>query len=128
MKRTAPEEYHSILLPTYPLGSKRRIFDTDYLSCLHYPNMLLTDDTIQQFTATGVVGESGREYEADIIILANGFQTLKFIQPIRIVNSSRGVSLDDSSDTGVWHKTGPEAYLGNPPPRFLISLFFIPCW
>lgn len=115
MKRAAPEKYHSILLPTYPLGSKRRVFDTDYLACLHNQNMLLTDDTIVKFTARGVVGRSGREYEADVIVLANGFETLKFIQSIRIVNSSRGVSLDDSPDTGVW-KNGPEAYLGTSPP------------
>jgi cation diffusion facilitator CzcD-associated flavoprotein CzcO len=123
MKRASPEKYHSILLPSYPLGSKRRVFDTDYLSCLHRENMYLTDDTIVRVTPQGVVGKSGREYPADVIVLANGFQTQKFIQPVRIVNSTRGLSLDDSPDTGVW-QAGPEAYLGSSPiPLPLFSVF-----
>jgi len=111
MKRVSPSKYHSIVLPTYPFGSKRRVFDTEYLSCLHKENMYLTDDIAVQVAPKGVIGKSGKEYPADVIVLANGFQTQKFIQPIRIVNFTRGVSLDDDPDTGVW-KNGPEAYLG----------------
>jgi cation diffusion facilitator CzcD-associated flavoprotein CzcO len=121
MTLTAPQKYHPLLLPTYPLGSKRRVFDTEYLSSLHRENMLLTDDPITQVLEKGVLGKSGRVYPADVIILANGFQTQNFVQPVRIVNGSRGLSLDDDV-TGVW-KEITEAYLG----RILSLVFIIPC-
>lgn len=112
MKRMTPEKYHSILIPTYRLGQKRRVFDTDYLASLNRENIHLTDDPISQVTPTSVITASGVEYAADIIILANGFHTRSFILPMRFVNTTRGISLDSSPETGVWRETGPEAYLG----------------
>lgn len=83
--------------------------------------MFLTDDPIIQVQEKGVLGKSGRVYPADVIILANGFQTQNFVQPVRIVNGSRGLSLDDDV-TGVW-KEITEAYLG-----WILSLaFIVPC-
>ena len=76
--------------------------------------MILTDDAIVKVLDRGVLGKSGKVYPADVIILANGIQKQKFVQPVRIVNLSRGKSLDDDV-TGVW-KDGPETYLGNPSP------------
>src|SRR5437762_13734557 len=112
MKRTAPEKYHSILLPKNHLGQKRRVFDTDYLAALNRDNVYLTDDPISHLTPTSLITKSGKEYPADVIILANGFRTQSFILPMKFVNSSRGITLDSSPETGVWRNTGPEAYLG----------------
>jgi cation diffusion facilitator CzcD-associated flavoprotein CzcO len=118
MKRTTPEKYHSILIPKYRLGQKRRVFDTDYLACLNRENLYLTNDPISHVTPTSVITASGAEYPADIIILANGFHTQSFILPMRFTNATRGISLDSSPETGVWRDTGPEAYLGK-------SFFFL---
>src|SRR5579859_510039 len=115
MTRTAPQKYHDLLLPSNPLGSKRCIFDTGYLTCLHRENMFLTDDAIVKVLENGVLGKSGNVYPVDVIILANAFQKQKFVLPVRIVNLSRGKSLDDDV-TGVW-KDGPETYLGKPSPQ-----------
>jgi cation diffusion facilitator CzcD-associated flavoprotein CzcO len=122
MKRSSPEEYHSILVPTYELGQKRRVFDTDYFASLHRSNVHLTDDPISDITPNSVKTKSGKEYSADVIILANGFHTQSFILPMKFSNVTRGISLDSSSETGVWRETGPEAYLGNPPLGFLLIL------
>jgi cation diffusion facilitator CzcD-associated flavoprotein CzcO len=118
MKRTTPEKYHSILIPSYHLGQKRRVFDTDYLACLNRENVYLTNDLISHLTPTSVVTASSIEYPADVVILANGFHTQSFILPMRFVNATRGISLDSSPETGVWRDTGPEAYLGKCPLSF----------
>ena len=112
MKRCTPEKYHDILIPKYRLGQKRRVFDTDYLACLNRDNVLLTNDLVARVTETSVVTTSGKEFETDVIILANGFHMQSFIFPIKIINKSRGLTLDDSPKTGVWRETGPSAYLG----------------
>ena len=112
MKRTTPEKYHSILLPKHHLGQKRRVFDASYLTCLNRENVHLTNDPISHLTSRTLVTKSGKEYSADIIILANGFHTQSFILPMKFVNVTRGISLDDAPETGVWRETGPEAFLG----------------
>lgn len=115
MKRTTPEKYHEILIPQYRLGQKRRVFDTEYLQCLHRENVFLTNDLVTRVTPNSVITTSGKEYEADVIILANGFHMQSFIFPMKIVNKSRGLTLDDAPETGVWRESGPRAYLGNSP-------------
>ena len=116
MKKSTPEKYHSILLPRHHLGQKRRVFDTNYLSTLSRSNVFLTNDPISHLTSSSVITTSGKEYPTDIIILANGFHTQSFILPIKFSNSTRGITLDSTPETGVWHTSGPQAYLGPPPP------------
>lgn len=112
MKLTTPEKYHSILIPKFDLGQKRRVFDTDYLASLNRSNVHLTNDPISHITSTSIITKSGKEYSADVIILANGFHVQSFILPMKFINTSRGITLDSSPETGAWAKTGPEAYLG----------------
>jgi hypothetical protein len=129
MKRTTPEKYHDIIVPKYRLGQKRRVFDTDYLQCLNRENVLLTNDLVTRVTPTSVITTSGKEYEADVIILANGFHMQSFIFPMKIVNKTRGLTLDDAPETGVWRESGPQAYLGKSPNFFnhSWSSFHPPC-
>jgi cation diffusion facilitator CzcD-associated flavoprotein CzcO len=124
MKRTTPEKYHDTILPKYRLGQKRRVFDTEYLQCLHRENVLLTNDLVTRVTPTSVVTTSGKEYEADVIILANGFHMQSFIFPMKIVNKTRGLTLDDAPETGVWRETGPQAYLGTPEHLSIPAFFY----
>src|SRR5436305_14907097 len=102
MKQSTPEEYHSILLPKFQLGQKRRVFDTDYLVSLHRKNVHLTNDPIISVNQDHVMTASGKSYPADLIVLANGFHTQSFILPMKFVNVSRGISIDSSPVTGVW--------------------------
>lgn len=37
--REAPEKYHSFIVPEFPLGCKRRIYDPGYLASLHHENV-----------------------------------------------------------------------------------------
>ncbi|OQE22656.1 hypothetical protein PENFLA_c012G00465 [Penicillium flavigenum] len=73
LSRTPPQ-YKKAVVPDFPLGCKRRIFDPGYLDSLHQSNVQLRHEGIQEFTENGIVGSSGIEDEFDIIVLATGFQ------------------------------------------------------
>jgi len=80
MLQNTPSKYHDKLIPTYrqlfdhyscgyPVdvilapGCKRLIFDTDYTSTLHRPNMALNWDGIASIVETGVVTKKGKPLE-----------------------------------------------------------------
>jgi cation diffusion facilitator CzcD-associated flavoprotein CzcO len=58
------------------MGCKRRILDPDfiYLKSLHSPKMTLTNTPLSRITPDSVEDATGRQYPADVIILANGFE------------------------------------------------------
>ena len=76
MLKDCPQKYHSTIIPNFPFGCKRRVFDPDamYLKCLHRENVELSRKNISMIVVDGVVTE-GRKIHADVIILANGFKT-----------------------------------------------------
>ncbi|KAH7361730.1 hypothetical protein B0T11DRAFT_279427 [Plectosphaerella cucumerina] len=103
----APKEYHSFIVPKFPLGCKRRIYDPGYLASLHRRNVELLPEGIKQVTGTGIVSETGKEEEFDAIILATGFSVTSFLTPMRIVGKT-GQTLEDQWDQ---HR-GAQAYMG----------------
>ncbi|KAI5463059.1 hypothetical protein BGZ63DRAFT_353492 [Mariannaea sp. PMI_226] len=84
MRTTAPAKYHDLLIPDFEIGCKRRIFDSGYLESLHSENLTLTNDRAVEIVANGVKTESGF-VEADVIVMANGFITNKFVGGIDVV-------------------------------------------
>ncbi|KAK6333979.1 hypothetical protein TWF696_002490 [Orbilia brochopaga] len=105
IKKNAPEKYWDILIPTFPVGFKRRIFDDTYLPTLADPKMTLTKDEITYLSKNHVHTASGESYKAEVIILATGFKTNEWIAPFEIVGKD-GISLRDH-----WEKMGgPGAY------------------
>lgn len=106
--KNTPKKYHNILIPTYPIACKRRIYDVDnvYAKALYSENMLLTKDTIIKLRPNGVLTKE-RFYPADIIVYATGFQTNKSLGQFRI-KGKNGMWLEEH-----WHKLGgPSAYNG----------------
>lgn len=119
IKRNAPAKYVDLLLPTFQYGMKRRVFDTDYLSCLHKPNMLLTNDPVVKLSKTGIVCKSGQSFQADVIINATGFLTGKSQIPFPITGDD-GVTLKER-----WKGNGPAAYMAGyiaSAPNFVMLL------
>jgi cation diffusion facilitator CzcD-associated flavoprotein CzcO len=103
----APREYWDSIVPTFPLGCKRRIFDPDYLDALNLPNVELLNHGIQEFTETGIISSGGVKDDFDIIVLATGFQVAQFLTPMDIVGA-HGISLAQQ-----WNESrGAQAYLG----------------
>ncbi|KAN0095074.1 hypothetical protein V8E51_015785 [Hyaloscypha variabilis] len=92
MRDTAPEKYPSLLIPDFDVGCKRRIFNDGYLESLHAPNLTLTDQMTLKIVPDGLETETGI-IRADIIILANGFKTNEFLDPLQ-VHGRDGLSIN----------------------------------
>ncbi|KZT66677.1 FAD/NAD(P)-binding domain-containing protein [Daedalea quercina L-15889] len=111
MKRTAPEQYHEMLTPTYPLSCRRPILDAGYYACLHNPNIELSRKRVCAVTKTGLRLEDGTEEAFDVIILSTGFVTGRSLLELR---GEDGVSLND-----FWKSEGrPMAHRGVCVPGF----------
>ncbi|XBQ92897.1 hypothetical protein V6000_008380 [Aspergillus fumigatus] len=121
MRATAPEKYHDILIPNYSLGCKRRIVESNYYASIHAPNFELTTKPLIGVQARSVSLGPDRHYPpesqestdgvrqiaADVIILANGYETNKFLHPLPVFGR-RGKTLDE-----IWEERGgAQAYLG----------------
>ncbi len=66
------------LVPEFPIGCKRLCVDTDYYEIYNEEHVTLVDlkeQPIQEVTASGI-RTSGGEYEADILVLATGFDAM----------------------------------------------------
>ncbi|KAF7545996.1 hypothetical protein G7Z17_g8736 [Cylindrodendrum hubeiense] len=113
IRSKVPEKYAKSLIPTFPLGCKRRIFDPGYLDSLNRSNVDFLAEGIKEITETGIISTSGIEDDFDIIVLATGFQVAQFLTPMDIIGST-GVSLEDQ-----WKECrGAQAYLGTHVHNF----------
>jgi cation diffusion facilitator CzcD-associated flavoprotein CzcO len=102
-----PKKYHDFIVPKFPLGCKRRIFDPNYLEALHAPNLDLVPEGIQRIDGSGIVNIDGSRDDFDVIILATGFQVTNFLTPMEIIGTE-GKSLADQWAENV----GAQAYFG----------------
>lgn len=116
--RESPEKYHGFIVPTFPLGCKRRIYDPGYLASLHYDHVDLLPEGIQRITPNGIVSETGKEEDFDAIVLATGFAVTNFLAPLEIIGKG-GKTLEQQWAT---HQ-GAQAYNGtfvHDQPNFAI--------
>lgn len=104
VRKNAPPEYHDMLLPDFPIGCKRRIFDTGYLAALGRENITLTDEKVLEVVPEGVRTEKGI-VKADIIISANGFVVNNFLGKMEIRGRGGRTIQEHWEEYG-----GPEAY------------------
>ncbi|KAJ8608666.1 hypothetical protein MRB53_039550 [Persea americana] len=121
MKNTVPAKYHAMLTPDYGVGCKRRIFDASWFPGLNDSRIELTTQPLKAVKPKSVVIGPGqtyprdapnvatdeREIPADVIILANGFETRRFAHPLKILGRG-GVDLIEEMD----RRGGPQAYNG----------------
>ena len=107
IRSRAPKKYWDHIVPDFPLGCKRRIFDPDYLDALNEPNVELLNHGIERITSTGIVSSGGDEDHFDIIILGTGFQVAQFLTPMAITGAN-GASLQSQWD----ESRGAQAYMG----------------
>ncbi|KAJ5864002.1 uncharacterized protein N7529_005918 [Penicillium soppii] len=104
---TAPAKYHHFLVPDFPLGCKRRIFDPDYLETLHNPKVELAPYGIESIDQTGITSTDGVRTEFDVIVLATGFEVQQFLVPMEVYGRN-GRSLFQQ-----WKENrGAQAYMG----------------
>ncbi|KAF3161118.1 hypothetical protein TWF225_003112 [Orbilia oligospora] len=105
VKRNAPEKYWNLLIPTFPIGFKRRIYDDTYLPALKSNKVTLTKDEVTHLSESAIHTASGAEYKADVVIMATGYKTNEWIAPLDVVGR-KGETLSQH-----WGKMGgPAAY------------------
>ncbi|MEV0247229.1 NAD(P)/FAD-dependent oxidoreductase [Nocardia sp. NPDC050712] len=106
------------LTPAYPIGGKRIVFDSAYLSTLTQPHVELVTDPIAEITAGGVTTADGTQHAVDTIIYATGFRTTEFLEPMTVTGRG-GERLDER-----WRDGGATAFMGLAAPG-LPNAFFI---
>ena len=109
IRRTAPSEYHDILIPDFDFGAKRPVLDHGYLSSLHDPRVkLLRSPSLAVVGTREIQAEDGETFQADVVILANGFKTQELLTPMTITGQY-GAELPK-----LWRQEGnfASAYMG----------------
>ena len=99
-------------IPSYPPFGKRILIDNGWFDTLCQQHVTLVTDPIDQFCETGVQTNEGEVFEADVIILATGFDVTTLASRIDIKGKS-GVTLADD-----WANENPRALLGINVPNF----------
>lgn len=124
MRKTVPKKYHEILTPDYGVCCKRRIFDATWFPGLSDPEIELTTLPLTSIGEKSVTLGPGRAYPpldtkssapthevtipADVIILANGFQTTEWLHPLDITGRDGRKLHETFAKRG-----GPSMYMGN---------------
>jgi cation diffusion facilitator CzcD-associated flavoprotein CzcO len=103
--------------PADEIGCKRIMITDDWYPTLTQPNVELVTDRIEAVTPAGVQTADGTERDADVLVLASGFESHAFVAPMEIAGPG-GRTLAEE-----WGEV-PRAYLGITVPRFP-NLFLI---
>ena len=97
--------------PTYPFWGKRTIFSSDFYPALKQPNVELVPHAVTSITARGIVTADGVEHDADVLVLATGFQPTNYLAHLEVVGR-RGESIQKYWDGE------PRAFVGVTVPTF----------
>jgi 4-hydroxyacetophenone monooxygenase len=105
-------------LPDYPPFGKRMLLDNGWFAALRRPNVELVTDGVAGVTETGVVSNSGKPFDADIVVLATGFDATRYLQPLEVTGRG-GSTLRET-----WGDDDASAHLGITVPGYP-NLFFM---
>ena len=106
LERTvADESLRRALTPDYPFRCKRVLLGDDYYRALQRDNVHLVTDPIAAVSAGALTTAAGAAVDADIIVLATGFETADYLAGIDVIGAG-GRSLHEH-----WGED-PSAYLG----------------
>jgi 4-hydroxyacetophenone monooxygenase len=98
--------------PDYPVGGKRILLDDGtWLRTLKRDNVHVHTDSIVEINETGLLTNSGEQYDVDVIIYGTGFHASRFLWPMKVVGRD-GLVLEEHWDGD------PRAYLGITIPGF----------
>ena len=99
------------VLPTYPPFGKRMLMDNGWYRMLRNPKVELVDESITHIKGNEIHTKDGT-YEADVLVIATGFDVLRFITSFEVVGRS-GRSLRET-----WDDDNAKAYMGTVIPDF----------
>lgn len=101
-----------LLLPDYPPYGKRMLLDNGWFRTLRKPHVHLVPQRLSEVRGSTLIAGDGREVEADVIILATGFQAANLLGSYEIVGRDGRVLRD------FWEGDDVAAYLGTLVPGF----------
>jgi cation diffusion facilitator CzcD-associated flavoprotein CzcO len=104
-------ELRDQLTPDYQPLCKRQVVSSTYYRAIRAPNAELVTSAIERVTPRGIRTADGRDIDADLLILATGFQTHNYMRPMQL-HGRDGISIDDA-----WAK-GPRGYRMTAIPGF----------
>ncbi|MFC9833680.1 flavin-containing monooxygenase [Rhodococcus sp. NPDC127530] len=96
--------------PNYPPFGKRMLLDNGWFRMLRRDNVELVTEGVVSLDATGLTDSAGTRREFDVVILATGFESTRYLFPMEITGRN-GMSL-----TEMWKDTDARAYLGMTVP------------
>ena len=125
-----PREYQEILTPDYEIFCKRRVVDVDWYKSLQKDNVSITSQPMTAIGPKTVTLGPGRNYPplskttseaptdektipADIIIMANGYETGEWLHPLDVTGRNNQSLYDLWSTRG-----GAQAYMGTAMDQF----------
>lgn len=100
------------VLPDYPPFGKRMLLDNRWFRTICRPDVILETDPLRRVGSDRLIMENGTEHRVDIVVLATGFDAVRFLAPMHIVGRS-GVSLAKT-----WDDDNAQAFLGIAVPDF----------
>ncbi|RYE40285.1 MAG: NAD(P)/FAD-dependent oxidoreductase [Hyphomicrobiales bacterium] len=100
------------VLPTYPPYGKRILMDNNWIETVKRDDVALVTESVAGFDDTHVLTTDGKSYEADIVVLATGFQSSRMLAPMDIEGR------ESARLREVWQDDNPFAYLGITVPHF----------
>jgi 4-hydroxyacetophenone monooxygenase len=100
------------VVPPYPPYGKRMLMDNGWYRMLTKDNVHLVTESIEEIRGNRIITADGAEYEADVLIMATGFDVLRFLTAFDVRGrSGRGLR-------EVWDDDDARAYLGLAIPDF----------
>ena len=105
IKAVEDAELRRKLTPNTPFGCQRPLSSNVYYPTFNRPNVELVTDAIERITETSLITVDGLERPAEVIVLATGFKTTRYLSAIE-VTGREGRPIDEA-----WSE-GAQAYLG----------------
>lgn len=99
-------------IPPYPPFGKRMLRDNHWYEMLKRPNVTLVTGNVDHIEKNAIVAADGSRHEADVIVLATGFQAARMLGPIEVYGRG-GKRLRDQ-----WGEDDARAYLGITLPEY----------
>ncbi|MCC6435961.1 MAG: NAD(P)/FAD-dependent oxidoreductase [Acidimicrobiales bacterium] len=106
------DELFDKVLPTYPPFGKRMLMDNGWYRMLRNPKVSLVDDRIARIEGNKVITEDGTAREADVLVMATGFDVL------HLINTYETYGRGGKSLRQKWDDDNAMAYMGTVVPEF----------
>jgi 4-hydroxyacetophenone monooxygenase len=104
------EELASHVLPAYPPFGKRMLMDNGWFRTIARRDVTLNPTGAAEIRPGSVVAGDGQEYDVDVLVLATGFDVVRFLAPMQLIGRS-GRTIRET-----WEDDDARAYLGTVVP------------